>query len=321
MISLMRGFLKSFDGFEPVDFDTYTPDKWSSNLHNLPRMKVKQKLESLADRIKDALVGAGLEIGYEVSSERPSIWNQKRVDAQWLYFERDAAARKDLQSIIDRNRSLADNIEDPAHHHRHTVIAVRVDAEGVSVLCGVHHSAWLDRHNLQKRVEDEHERARLLVALGELPRDGLELLVDEARTGFVELDDEALLATLEGAAEVPGWIALERRWAADDAAVASEDFADTLVDACTTLAPAYQQLTWSRDNDHVSVAKTVAEEKKARRRSGSGHFEENDPVEIVGGLFAGRKGVVSGYDRAGKVKVKVGTLTLPVNAGALKLIR
>ena len=68
----------------------------------------------------------------------------------------------------------------------------------------------------------------------------------------------------------------------------------------------------------IAMAQVVAEEKRQKRRSRSAPFEENDRVEIVGGLFAGQKGVVTGYDQAGKIKVKVGNLTLPVNPGALK---
>ena len=102
----MVGFLNTFTGFERADFDTYTPDKWSSNLHNLPRMRVKQKLESLAPALLEALLEAGVEVESEVSSERPSIWNQNKVDSQWLFLRAMQTQRRSFsQPLIGIGRS------------------------------------------------------------------------------------------------------------------------------------------------------------------------------------------------------------------------
>ena len=92
-------------------------------------MQVKQKLSALASMLKTDVEGLNLDLEHETSAERPSIWNQKQVRAQWLFYSRNEKAKKDLLSIIDRNRSIAENIDDPAHHHRHAVLGVRIDAD------------------------------------------------------------------------------------------------------------------------------------------------------------------------------------------------
>jgi hypothetical protein len=314
----MLAFLKPFDGFEPRDFATYSAEKWGSNVHNLARMEVKQKLASLAAAIGAGLAAEGLTLESETSTERPSLWNHRKVDAQWLYFLRGEKARKDLRAIIDRHKSLAESVEDPAHHHRHTIIAVRVDADGVTVLCGNHRNAWLDRNNLRARWRDSHEADRIAATVAEVA--GLPLLfrAGDAVLPVAELDRPRLASYCEGAAEVPDWLAFERRFAATDPEVALPGFVDVLVAACRQIARLYPVLAWDRSRDFLSVAQKVVEEKKIKRRTGAGGFAENEPVEIVGGLFAGRRGVVAGFDQAGKVKVRVGTLTLPVNPGALR---
>jgi transcription antitermination factor NusG len=120
---------------------------------------------------------------------------------------------------------------------------------------------------------------------------------------------------------VDGWICLERRFSPDHPGLQSQDFTVEVTALFEQFFPFYRFCAWTKANDYLSMAKVVSEEKKAKRRSGKSPFEENDSVTIVGGLFAGRTGVVAGYDRAGKVKVKVGNLTLPVSAGSLKLIQ
>ena len=317
---MFEAFLKPFDGFLPSDFSSYEPEKWSSNLHNLPRMQVKQKLSALASMLKTDVEGLNLDLEHETSAERPSIWNQKQVRAQWLFYSRNEKAKKDLLSIIDRNRSIAENIDDPAHHHRHAVLGVRIDADGAAVLFGVHRSAWLDRQNLERKWADEYERQKLASLLRELSDDEFVLRADDETRPLPDLDEAALNDLLADTSSIERWFVIERRFGPEDARVASAGFADVVIAVLARLAPLYRFLAWSRENDFAKVAQQVTEEKKAKRRSKSAPFEEGDNVQVVGGLFSGQKGSVMGYDRAGKIKVKVGNLTLPISAGALKLL-
>lgn len=316
---MFEAFLKPFEGFSDDDFGSYEPEKWSSNLHNLPRMQVKQKLSALAAKLKPAVKELNLDLEHELSSERPSIWNQKKVDAQWLFYTRSDRAKKELQSIIDRHKSLADNIDDPAHHHRHAVLAVRIDQSGAVASFGVHHSAWLDRHNLERKWGDKYEKGKLLKAITSLS-DEYTWNVDDTEGPADAQSQDTLDPVLGNATSTAGWIAVEKRFPVGDQRLANAGFAEYVADTFAELANLYRIVTWSRENDFADVAQQVAEEKKVKRRSGNAPFEENDHVQVTGGLFSGQRGVVMGYDRAGKIKVKVGNLTLPISAGALKLL-
>lgn len=315
----MKAFLKPFDGFVAGDFETYEPAKWSSNLYNLQRMQVKQKLTALASALEPVLEELGLELDSEVSSERPSIWNHKQVRNQWLYFFRNARLQRELLPILDRERSLAENIEDPAHHHRHMVLGVRVDASGVSVVCGAHPGAWLDRRNLRQKCQQPHERVKLAALIRRLKNNASWCRGGE-RLATETVDEATIESSWRDGAEADGWLAVECHFPADAEVVGSSQLVGAISDVLRGLAPIYKFCAWSKDNDHASMAQVVDTAKEARRKKRHLPFDENDEVVIVGGLFAGQRGFVQGFDGAGKVKVKVGTLTLPVRAGSLKLV-
>ncbi|MCA9562258.1 MAG: hypothetical protein KC561_02155 [Myxococcales bacterium] len=309
--------MKPFEGFDATDFETYTSEKWADNRFNLQRLKVKQKLAALASALKSTVDSLGLDLAHELSAERPSIWNQKQVADQWLYYIRGERAQRELQSIIDRERGLKQSIEDPAHHHRHFAVGIRVDAGGLAVLCGAHPHAWLDRRNLSNKLADEHERAKVLAYLRKL-EPGFKLQIGDARTPAPEVEEAQLVSLSTGIESVADWIAVEYCFETTSEEIGRADFAGQLAKTIEGLVPFYSLLAWSKANDFAAIADKVAEVKKERKRTGSTRFAEADEVEIVGGLFAGRSGVVTGYE-GGKVKVKVGTLTLPVSPGALKL--
>ncbi|MBN1944195.1 MAG: hypothetical protein JW797_00910 [Bradymonadales bacterium] len=317
----MVGFLKPFDGFVREDFEVYSPDKWSSNLFNLQRMRVKQKLEGLAALLLPELATWNLGLVHETSPERPSIWNQKKVDAGWLYFFRNEKSQKELQSLLDRERTIAENIDDPAHHHRHIILGVRIDQGGVAMLCGLHRSAWLDRRNLGSRWTIPHERLRLMDYLQTLQDEGFLLQAGDQQQPLKGLGEGRLDTLLAVAATIDGWIGLEHPLVQEEGIALGRELSQTILVLFEKLRPFYEFCAWSKLNDHLSLAKVVTQEKKAKRRSGGSSFDENDVVTIVGGLFSGRTGVVTGFEQGGKVKVRVGTLTLPVAAGSLKLVQ
>ena len=66
-----------FNGLQSEHFQTYAPEKWSSMVHNLARMKTKDVVVSLADAIggRPGQTFDGLVRG--ASDEIPNITNQK----------------------------------------------------------------------------------------------------------------------------------------------------------------------------------------------------------------------------------------------------
>ena len=316
----LLAFLKPFEGFLITDFENYSPEKWSSNLHNLGRLQVKEKLAALGKQLIEIVAELNLGLEYETSPERPSIWNNRCVKAQWLFFSRNRTTQRELQTILDRERSIAENVDDPAHHHRHMVLAVRVDQQGCVVMCGAHRSAWLDRRNIQQKWAIDYERDKLLSLFQASPTD-YRFISDDIQTELPSSNEDTLDPVFSQATKIDGWISFERQFSVDAVASSAGDFVSTVGGCFAPLADIYRCLAWSKENDHISLAQLVAQEKKDRRHSRNVPFEENDVVMIVGGLFSGQKGIVQGFHRSGKVKVKVGTLALAVHAGSLKRMR
>ena len=71
------------------------------------------------------------------SDEHPSLRNKKRVDCQWVFFWRDAAARDELDRLLDQARSISavDRRSEPVT--RHAFLALRIDAHAVEVCFAV----------------------------------------------------------------------------------------------------------------------------------------------------------------------------------------
>src|SRR5688572_13390776 len=114
-----------FPGFGAADFEAYAPNKWKSNVFNRERLEVKQKLLALGRELQSSLTGNdGAPLAVDASVEHPALWNHKQVEAQHLFFFRNEGARKELDLIIDRGKSLASQIEDPSPQRNHVFLAV-----------------------------------------------------------------------------------------------------------------------------------------------------------------------------------------------------
>ena len=70
----------------------------------------------------------GSPLAVEPSVEHPALWNHKQVEAQHLYFSRNEGARKELDAIIDRGKSIASMIDDPSPQRNHLFLAVTLSA-------------------------------------------------------------------------------------------------------------------------------------------------------------------------------------------------
>ena len=95
-----------FAGFTEADFDAYLPARASSNAFNRPRLEVKQKALSLTRRLHDAASAFGAALEVRASEEFPSLWNKRLVTGQWVFFWRDQDARRRLEEILDKGRTL-----------------------------------------------------------------------------------------------------------------------------------------------------------------------------------------------------------------------
>jgi KOW motif-containing protein len=306
-----------FTGFTDRDFDAYLPSKWKSNVFNRERLEVKQKLAALGKAIGGSLVAAdGSPLTCEASVEHPALWNHKQVEAQHLFFSRNEGARKELDRIIDRSRSLSAMLEDPTPQRNHLYLAVTIDHERVEFALKLHPDARVDRQNLERKCTEHWEREKLFGMLRELPA-GYRVGVTGG-TSFAarELDEAGLKTLLAELAkpELPGkthWLVVERSLSRADATAAGGALVETARRELEALLPVYQFVAWSRDNDFVSIREVLKQEKQAKRQKG---LTRNDKVRIVRGPFSGRTGVIQEIDAKGALKVLVGTVALKMGA-------
>ncbi|MFS8072055.1 MAG: hypothetical protein ACMG6S_37270, partial [Byssovorax sp.] len=141
------------------DFDAYAAEKATSNAYSRPRLEVKQRALARARGVVARLAEQGLAVDAHGSDEHLSLRNKKRVDCQWIFFSRDAAARDELERLLDRGRSISDVIDDPSPYDRHAFLALRLDAHAVEVCFAVPSQAQVDLDDLRARLDAGGESA------------------------------------------------------------------------------------------------------------------------------------------------------------------
>ncbi|HEX6835198.1 MAG TPA: KOW motif-containing protein, partial [Polyangia bacterium] len=257
----------------------------------------------------------------EPSVEHPTLWNHKQVDAQHLYFSRNEGARKELDAIIDRGKSIASMIEDPSPQRNHLFLAVTLSEQALELSLKLHPDARVDRENLERKCDDHFEREKLLHLLRGLG-DGFRIGITPDLFAVGELDEGKLLELVAQLAKSPTPQALTlgaphkllyvgRAIARADALAAGAGIADDAKRTLQALLPIYRFIAWSRDNDFVSIKETLQKEKQQKRQKG---LVKNDAVRIIRGMFAGKQGVVQEVDAKGGLRVLVGKVAVKLDA-------
>jgi hypothetical protein len=254
---------ETFAGFGPEDFDAYLPEKWGSNMFTLPRRRVNDKLAVLGERFAAQLEAASLPLQMHLSDDHPSLWNNKKVDTQWVFFSRGEAEREQLSQVIDKERTLAATLADPTPLYRHVFLGIALDQQHLAIGLRLHHDAWVDRRNLAARLESEDGLDRFLELLGALP-DHYEVgLVGGELISPSALDRERVGAFAEAFQAERGWLFTGARLPRDQVAVLGAEVVDTAVETLELLIPVYRFVAWSPDNDAVSMDQIVAERQEA----------------------------------------------------------
>jgi transcription antitermination factor NusG len=309
-----------FAGFTSADFDAYQQKKWKSNVFNRERLEVKQKLVALGRELQGAMVGPdGSPLANEASVEHPALWNHKQVEAQHLYFSRNEGARKELDAIIDRGKTLASLIDDPTPQRNHLFLAVTLTEQAIELSLKLHPDASVDRENLERKTSDHFEREKLLHLLHGLG-DGYRVGVTPELAPVAEVDTERLehvIAQLgrPAALAVPGapqrLFYVGRALPRDEAVAAGAALVDKARAGLDALMPVYRFIAWSRDNDFLSMREALQKEKQQKRQRG---LAKNDTVRIIRGMFSGKQGLVQEVDAKGGLKVLVGKVAVKLDA-------
>jgi hypothetical protein len=314
-------FNTPFEGFVRADFEAYSQDKWSSNLHTRARMGVRDKLTAIGRTVDTALKEAGVSLSHEANDPRPSVFNAKKVDAQWIFFTRTEDDKRTLATIIDKRTSLAESVSDAAHHKRHVMLGVKVHVGGADVMLGLHRRAWVDLRNTTKKLEDNWARetfSDLLQATLPTLAGQLHLVGPSQVLPFPSVTPSAVYQELEALTEARGdWVIWGRNFPPDSSEVAEKGFADLLSQTILALVPLYQWMAWSNENDFMGLKEEIDEKKALAKRDGV-VLKAGDEVVVNSGLFSGKVGTVQEVDKKGMVKVSVGKLVVQVKGTALQ---
>ena len=263
-------------------FDAYAAEKATSNAYSRPRLEVKQRALLWARGVVARLAAQGLAVDAHGSDEHLSLRNKKRVDCQWIFFSRDAAARDELSRLLDRGRTMSDVIVDQSPYDRHAFLALRLDAHAVEVCFAVPCEARVDLDNLRARLDGESEgalAAELIQALVALPE---EFTVGAGSGGVASRQassaatSEALrqLVARSSAEQIPIWVGwrVARETALEHAAILDEQLEDALV----ALAPIYRLVAWSRDNDRIALDSRLEGAEKERAQAHAAAYAETE---------------------------------------------
>ena len=299
--------MAAFEGFSAADFDAFEEKKWGSHAFNRERLEVKLKLTSLGNDLKGSLPDGLAEMG--MTEERPSIFNQHKVRDLTLYFFRNEKERRALGGILDKAKSIAEFVQDPAVHHRHIIMGVRVGRLGMEAGLWLHRDAWVDWKNVVQRCNEHWERDKLGEVVDELPRSvcygrGPGLSADAVPAK--EVKPEEILTGFRGAEP---WTVFGEGFKRDDPLLGSGELAGKLAGLFEALVPLHSFISWRRDNDFHELKEVIKEQKeKAVMKFKS--LKPGDEVRVLKGLAAGRVGVVDSLERKGVVKVRLGTMVV-----------
>lgn len=303
--------MADFAGLTQQVFDAYAPEKWASNVYNLPRMRGKDQMLALCDAVQSHLREELLGLDRAASDEVPNLSNHKRVDAQWVFWFRDKPARDALASFLEKTPLDEAVIFNIAPQDKHVTLAVILKQHEVWVGLRIAPGAAVDRRNLAAAMGKQWQRENFIALLADIP--------EGATTGM----DGALVPTPEESVASLDRLVhelgdKERAWqvghsiTAEDAMSLGVELADHLARWLGALVPIYRYVAWTRDNDHIDVGRQLHEEKIQKRKQATG-YHVGDKVRIVSGLFSGKTGIVQDIDSRAQVRVRVGKMSVVVS--------
>ncbi|HET6344873.1 MAG TPA: hypothetical protein VFH51_08065, partial [Myxococcota bacterium] len=288
----------------------YSPEKWSSNVHNLPRMRNKDVMISLCDEAQHGLEAELAGLSRAASDEVPNIINQKKVDAQWVYWYRDAAARASLASFLEKTPLDQATLFNIAPTDKHVTLAIVLRQTEIWVGLRLAPGAVVDRRNLATKLGKSWERERALELIHGLP-EGATVGFENALISAADLTLDGLGGYAERLGQHdPAW-QIGHSLSVEDAVDLGGDLVGVLHGWLAALAPLYRFTAWTRDNDLIEATKQIQEEKAQKRRQAT-KFNPGDRVRFIAGLFSGKLGIVQEIDTKAQVKVRVGKMSVVV---------
>lgn len=303
---------KEFNGITAAHLDAFEERKWSSHRFGLERMGAAGVLAALERCLQPALAVETEGLTWARSDPTPSVFNDHRVDGLWLYLDRAGNERDEVDRVVDREVSLADTLRSPHAMHRFGFAGVRLALDGLQAGFWLHSRAALDRRNLVAAMDDPMEKGRLPVVLEGLPPGASVTLGDETWTPAQWAGGE--VSPLD---DLDGWFRVTLSWDRATVQDAGADLAGALVEALPGFIGLFRYAAWSPTTDRLGLARKLKEERKERVKKATG-LQPGDRVQVIQGLLSGKRGEVVGVDARGRVKIRVGTMSIDMNP---KMIR
>ncbi|NMC72164.1 MAG: hypothetical protein GYA57_19195, partial [Myxococcales bacterium] len=241
-----------FPGFALDDFDSYVPERATSNMFNRQRLAVKEKLLEITHAAAEAVQAACPGLEPAASDHAPTLRNGKRVESQWSFFWRGPEQRASVAEVIEGSRGVSDLLADPPPWWRHAVLAATVTPDGFAVALRISAQALVDAANLRALLADPPARDRLLEALRALPESFAFALPGGPPVAAPTVTPATLEAFLAAFPEGgTAWFDVGRTWPKPEAAAAGSGLLRRAVEDFERLAPLYLAAAWTPDNDHV----------------------------------------------------------------------
>ncbi len=307
--------MAQFTGITQEMFSVYVPEKWSSNVHTLTRMRNKDAMVQLCQALEGLLGHSLAGLARQASDEFPNINNNKRVEAQWVFWFRDAASRQSLATFLERTPLHEKTIFNIALQDKHAVITVTLKNDGIFAGLRLGAGASIDRRNLMAKLSQSWERERALQLLKELPHEAVVRLGDTERAGQ-DLDATALQGLAEQLRPDGHDLTIGMHLKPEQCVALAQDLTPVLADTLRQVLPLYHFAAWTKENDLIEVSKLL-QVQKAQRKRDAVSFVTGDKVRFVSGLFLGKVGVVQDIDAKAQVRVRVGKMSVTVGGSDL----
>ena len=288
--------LFGFDGFHETDFDLYSKSKGALSIYNSKRFLVRNKLDALGESLL-------LEnTVYDISDSAPSGWNKNLVTEHILYFIRPKNARESLDSLIEKEISFKDYIEDSSIYHNHLMLGLRITEKGIFVYLHLNKNAVVDYRNLKSRLEYEadSEEFKTLFNLPVLDKD------------FNEINDDIFEIIEKNKSFSVG-----KFYPKDSEILKNEFFEEEFKNIILSLKPLYDFILWVSENDNIEIKEEIKENKIILRQAG---LKKGDKVRILSGIFRGKTATLNKITKKGKATININGIRSTIDASELTKI-
>jgi len=232
--------------FQANDFRAYETGRQRDPEFNGYRLAVRRKLGEHGKALKRQLEKQrGLSLSCRTSLNHPYKFNHGRVNAQWTYLSRSPKDKKQLQARV--GPALGTDVDT---HYIQTTLVVSLDSDAIEIGLRIHALAWWDGQNLKNRVADPAELNAWTDLLNDLPT-GFILFMDRWKKEYVcgRLSAQDLRAYFKTYQPGEHWLNLRTRLPKDTCVEMGSEFAGVCANAVLALAPVYEFVCWTENND------------------------------------------------------------------------